>query len=217
MYSVFENLPDDKKQKIIDAAIEEFALNGYRNGSTNEIVKKAGISKGILFHYFENKKNLYLYILDYSIDYYSEFFNDYIRDIDKDDIFEIIKDINLKKLELFSDSPIMYEFITKAFVSYPEELEEDIKKRYLEVFNESFGKIISKLNMNKFREGIDKSKALEVIMFTLDGLTNKYIKEYKRKEDKIIGDVNELMNIFDEYLEILKWGITYDPGATRHM
>lgn len=217
MFSVFENLPDDKKQKIIDAAIEEFALNGYRNGSTNEIVKKAGISKGILFHYFENKKNLYLYVLDYLVDYYSKFFNDYIENIDKDDIFEIIKDINVKKLELFSDSPIMYEFIIKAFISYPEELEEDIKKRYLEVFSKNFDQIISKLDMSKFRKDIDKSKALEVIMLTLDGLTNKYIKEYKGREYKLMTDAKELMDIFEEYTDILKWGITDDPGATRHM
>lgn len=207
MFSAFENLLDDKKQKIIDVAIEEFALNGYRNGSTNEIIKKADISKGILFHYFKNKKNLYLYMLDYSIDYYSKFFDEYFENLDKSDIFDIIKEISIKKLELFSDSPIMYEFIAKAFVSYPEELEEDIRKRYLELFNKSFGKITSKLDMNRYREGIDKNKALEVIMFTLDGLSNKYIKEYKGKEDKLMANAKELMNIFDEYLDILKWGI----------
>ena len=207
MFSVFENLPEDKKQKIIDAAIEEFALNGYRNGSTNEIIKKAEISKGILFHYFKNKKNLYLYILDYSIDYYSRFFYGYIENLGNDDIFEIIKEISIKKLELFSGSPTMYEFIAKAFISYPEELEEEIRKRYEDVLVNSFGQISSKLDMKRFRENIDKNKAMEVIMFTLDGLTNKYIKEYKRKENKIMEDAKELISIFDEYLEILKWGV----------
>lgn len=207
MFSVFENLPDDKKQKIIDAAIEEFALNGYRNGSTNEIIKKADISKGILFHYFKNKKNLYLYMLDYSIDYYSKFFDEYFENLDKSDIFDIIKEINIKKLELFSDFPIMYKFIIKAFISYPKELEEDIRKRYLEVFSKNFDQIISKLDMNKFRKDIDENKALEVIMLTLDGLTNKYIKEYKGKEYKLMADAKELMDIFDEYTDILKWGI----------
>ena len=50
MYESFENLPEDKKKRIIEASIEEFAKKGYEKASTNNIVKTAGISKGILFH-----------------------------------------------------------------------------------------------------------------------------------------------------------------------
>ena len=46
--------------------MEVFAVKGYDNGSTQEIVHKAGISKGLLFHYFGTKKDLFLFLFDYS-------------------------------------------------------------------------------------------------------------------------------------------------------
>ena len=48
---------EEKKQKIYQAALEEFVEHGYQNASTNRITQRAGISKGLLFHYFKNKKN----------------------------------------------------------------------------------------------------------------------------------------------------------------
>ena len=59
----FLALDQDKQDRILNAAMEEFARNGYKNTSTNKIVKQAGISKGLLFHYFSNKKELYLMIV----------------------------------------------------------------------------------------------------------------------------------------------------------
>lgn len=44
---------------MINAALKVFALNGYRHASTDDIVREAAISKGLLFHYFENKLGVY--------------------------------------------------------------------------------------------------------------------------------------------------------------
>lgn len=61
----FLNLPDEKRQKFIDTAIEEFALNDYQNASITTLVKKMGIAKGSVYQYFENKKDLYYYLIEY--------------------------------------------------------------------------------------------------------------------------------------------------------
>ena len=68
MYSKFLNLKPEKQEKIIEVAIKEFADKGFEKASTNEIVKEAGISKGILFHYLKIK-NLFLYVYDYSMNF----------------------------------------------------------------------------------------------------------------------------------------------------
>lgn len=65
MEEKFFDLKKEKQDRIFNAAMEIFAVNGYDNGSTQEIVKKAGISKGLLFHYFETKKELYYFLYDY--------------------------------------------------------------------------------------------------------------------------------------------------------
>ena len=52
----FEKLPCEKQTEIINAAIEVFGRNEYKKASTEEISRRAGISKGMLFYYYKNKK-----------------------------------------------------------------------------------------------------------------------------------------------------------------
>ena len=63
-HQTFFNLPDKKRQKITDLAIAEFANNDYKNASITKIVKQAKIAKGSFYQYFEDKKELYLYLVD---------------------------------------------------------------------------------------------------------------------------------------------------------
>ena len=65
MNDKFFSLPEEKQQNIINAAMEVFACHDYKHASTDLIASKAGISKGLLFYYFHNKKELYLYLYDY--------------------------------------------------------------------------------------------------------------------------------------------------------
>jgi TetR/AcrR family transcriptional regulator len=59
----FFNLPEDKRSRIIDLAIQEFATHDYKNASISNIVARAGVAKGSLYQYFDNKKDLYFYLL----------------------------------------------------------------------------------------------------------------------------------------------------------
>ena len=65
MNEQFYELPQEKQLRIINAGLEVFSKNDYRHAVTDEIARKAGISKGLLFYYFHNKKSLYLYLFDY--------------------------------------------------------------------------------------------------------------------------------------------------------
>lgn len=60
----FWNLPAEKRQAIIDIAVEEFAAHDYANASISRIVARAGIAKGSIYQYFADKRELYLYLLD---------------------------------------------------------------------------------------------------------------------------------------------------------
>jgi AcrR family transcriptional regulator len=62
----FANLPAAKRQAIIDIAIEEFAAHPYATASVSRIVARAGIAKGSIYQYFENKQDFYLYLLEYA-------------------------------------------------------------------------------------------------------------------------------------------------------
>jgi len=59
----FLNLPEEKRNIIVGAAIDEFAQYGLENASTNRIVANSGISKGSFYQYFEDKQDVFMYLL----------------------------------------------------------------------------------------------------------------------------------------------------------
>lgn len=61
--ALFEKQNKDKQKRIIEAAILEFSEKGFENANTNRIARDANISVGSLFKYFNNKIDLFLYIV----------------------------------------------------------------------------------------------------------------------------------------------------------
>lgn len=61
--ALFEKQNKDKQKRIIEAAILEFSEKGFENANTNRIARGANISVGSLFKYFNNKTDLFLYIV----------------------------------------------------------------------------------------------------------------------------------------------------------
>ncbi len=59
----FFNLEDDKKQKIIQACIDEFAQHPFSSASINQIIKHANISRGSFYQYFDDKEDCYMFLL----------------------------------------------------------------------------------------------------------------------------------------------------------
>jgi AcrR family transcriptional regulator len=72
----FFNLPAEKRETIVNAAVDEFAHYGLENASTNRIVENSGISKGSFYQYFEDKQDVFLYLLSLleqeKIDYFKD-------------------------------------------------------------------------------------------------------------------------------------------------
>ncbi|WP_243545593.1 TetR/AcrR family transcriptional regulator [Pseudodesulfovibrio tunisiensis] len=65
--TTFDNLPDEKQQRIIDEATREFAEYGYHQASVNRIVTRLGIAKGSLFKYFGTKQGLFEHLFDRAV------------------------------------------------------------------------------------------------------------------------------------------------------
>lgn len=206
MYPNFNGLPEEKRRKIIDACMEEFACNGYEKASTNAIINRAGISKGILFHYFGNKKNLYLYIFDYAVEHLMNRF--YSADIaHTSDIFERYMVWGKKKIRIAYDEPLIYSMLVKAVLDPPNELKEEIQTRYERVYREGLDFFLKDMDTSKFRKGINADRAVELLALTVEALGNKYIRMFKDEPDRGMEEMEGIMDEVGEYLDILKHGI----------
>lgn len=64
----FLNLDEDKKERIIHAALDEFSENTFNDASITNIVRKADISRGSFYQYFGSKETIYQYLVNYLYD-----------------------------------------------------------------------------------------------------------------------------------------------------
>ena len=58
----FHNLSQDKKQRIFQAAVKEFASRRFSEASINQIIKAAGIPRGSFYQYFTGKEDIFAYM-----------------------------------------------------------------------------------------------------------------------------------------------------------
>ncbi len=81
-----------RKEQVIDAALQEFTTNDYEKASLNHIIKLSGISKGTFYYHFHNKEALYLYLLKTGSDMKWQYIEEQIKtraiDFEKMDIFD---------------------------------------------------------------------------------------------------------------------------------
>ncbi|MGC5325951.1 TetR/AcrR family transcriptional regulator [Brevibacillus sp. SYSU BS000544] len=90
----FFNLPEEKRNLIIHLATEEFASRPFSKASLSSIVSKAGIAKGSMYQYFEDKKDLFLYIVGLAVQEKMEYLKPYITfDQKESDFFTLLEEM----------------------------------------------------------------------------------------------------------------------------
>jgi TetR/AcrR family transcriptional regulator len=202
MFSKFLNLDTQKQDRILNAAMKEFALKGYDRASTNEIVKEAEISKGLLFHYFGNKKQLFLFLYEHMTKIFLERILEKVN-WDEKDIFFRYRQIASLKLELFKIYPEMFNFIKSIYTEASSDVKSDLNRMGKELFASSFLKLFSDIDTSNFKQGIDINKAINVINWTLEGFA------YQQQEKAIRLNLEQINNEealaeMDVYVEMLK-------------
>ena len=203
MSEFFKNLNNQKKERIINAALAEFAQKDYNDASTNNIVTTAQIGKGMLFHYFGNKKNLYLFLYKYVWEVMD---NEICSQIDtsKGDLPSILKQIGRRKLEVLKRHPDMADFISQTKREKSPQVREDLERMEKErscQLRENF--LFGKLDMNLLKPEFRNENTIKLIRWALDGCTKELQDNYKG-QDIQDSAIDELMKDYERYVEIIR-------------
>lgn len=193
------SMEPEKRDRIINAAMKEFN-KGFKKASTDAIVREAGISKGLLFHYFGNKESLYEFILKYTIDVViREYFE--IINFEQKDFLERMWQTILLKIDLSYKYPLMFDFLTTAY-------KESENNKILEVFNHVFTEIAPKIFANidetLFKEGIDPKRAVNIIYWTQRGyadtqlqkINSTSIEDFQKEYGRYLEEIKAYFDIF---------------------
>ncbi|MEH7248382.1 TetR/AcrR family transcriptional regulator [Neobacillus niacini] len=201
MISKFLSLDIEKRDRIINAAIKEFAQKGYDSASTNEIVKEASISKGLLFHYFKNKKQLFFFLFDYCYNVVADEFYKKV-DLTERDFFKRIRQAVQIKTELQAQYPDILTFIQEAVMQDSAEIKVELDKKIQELNAVNIGAVYEGIDLSKFRDDVDVQKILKIIAWTFEKMSDeellkaKMVPNHKIDFEKVYMEAEEYFEIF---------------------
>lgn len=193
------NIDEEKRNNIINSAMKEFSKNSFQKASTNVIVEDAGISKGLLFHYFGTKANLYKYLEHYSIKIITE---EIVEELDwnQRDIFLRIKEISMIKFKIMQRYPYLADFSLRIFKDKAiEEIMHSNPDFPLELYSQIY---TYNIDYSLFKENIDVKKAIDIIRWTIE----KYGDEFRRslKDGSVTFDYKTVEKEIYVYIDMLK-------------
>ena len=199
MEDIFNNIDPEKKDRIINSALEEFSKNRFEKASTNTIVSNADISKGLLYHYFDSKKSLYEHLEVFSIKTMIDAILEKVN-WEESDLFKRIKQIILIKLRVCVRYPYIIEFSKNIYEDKTiDEIKKIVESYSPEIYTEVYERNI---DYSLFKDEIDIEKVIKITEWVLEKLSEEWIANNVTTN----GDLNyrELKKEIDEYLHLLK-------------
>ncbi len=203
MKKTFEKLPEDKKQRILTACIEEFGERGYEKGSTDKIIKRAGISKGGLYEYITTKEELFLYVVEYT---YRQLYGYLERRIAEEidefpaDLLQRLRVVSELAVDFYIDHPRYVSLIVRTHELHNDAIEEQVNASFIKHFTDVFG------NSDDSCLRFEKSRITELVTWLLLKTRYEFLREFKNNKDTEVVKKRYLQN-WDFYLSVLRKGI----------
>ncbi|AFM00024.1 MULTISPECIES: TetR/AcrR family transcriptional regulator [Desulfitobacterium] len=193
------------RQKIMQGALAEFGEKGYEQAALNDICKRHNLSKGIIYHYFKSKDELYLGCVEECFAALIVF----LRKIGCEDGGELEKGLQSyfdARLRFFSQNPCYFKIFCDVITNPPGHLKTaiaEIKKDFDELNVRIFTRILSRTTL---RNGISLEEAVE----NLCRFQNYFNLEYQRALEEC-PDIKALPKLHEEncrkFVDILFYGI----------
>lgn len=193
MNGKFFDLKKEKQDRMINAALKVFAMHGYRYASTDDIVREAAISKGLLFHYFSSKLGLYSFIYDYSVRYMTLELNSTV-DGKCTDMFTLMKQIESARLHAMRGYPYMQQFLNRSMA-------EDVSEALLaiedkrNILTDTYDRIYSQMDFSKLPAGVDGEKLHKMLDFTIKGLMTERFLDASFQPEMLYDEIVDYLDM----------------------
>ncbi len=166
----FFSLPRERQDLIRNSAMTEFGAGTFKKTSADAIAQRAGVSKALLFYYFKDKRELYLYLFQYAIEesvgkyftktlYYGE-----------TDFFRALEEGHKIKMELVRRMPGLFRFVMRAYYEQDGILSAKLRKKMDDVLERSTDEFLARMELCKFKEGVDPRTVVRLLMLASEGM-----------------------------------------------
>ena len=199
MNQKFFSLPAERQDLIRNSAMVEFGEGSFKKTSADAIAKRAGVSKGLLFHYFKDKRELYLYLFQYAIDECMNIFNRHILKAvyyGETDFFRTLEIGHRVKMDMVLRHPGLFRFVMRAYYERDSVLTPKLRKKLDDVRAQTTDDYLSRMDLHKFKDGVDPRTLVRLLTLAAEGMLaetractpeeiNKLFQEYKKYADML--------------------------------
>ena len=195
----FLRLNNEKKKKLLDASFKEFSLNNFNEASINKIIKEAGISRGSFYMYFEDKKDLYFYLLE---QYGEILVNNMKKDLikNKGDLFKMFQDNIKESYNSFKNNNINFFKKSLENITIMEESKRTFGFRDKRLLKE----LIPNINLELLN---DNAKRHIEVIFAIN-MHLLMVTLFKLLKDDYLD--RKILKDYYEQLDILKYGCSIE-------
>lgn len=211
--------PDSHKESILQAAIAEFSRVGYAAASTNEIVRQANVSKGLLFHYFTSKEKLYIACQLHVMEEYGQYMVKH-SDYSSPDFFDrILKNLYIK-IEYGCRKPNYLTFINRAW--FTEAKENPLQRSDAESIviqnmkgagqpvssttEEMKNLLFKDINTTLFREEVSLLKLLDYTRLVLEFSWERFSGRYNNDGPSMVQNIGSYLKEVEDIIMLIKHG-----------
>lgn len=201
----FFNLPNEKRNRIIEAAIEEFAMYSYRQASIARIIEQAGISRGSFYQYFSDISDIYKYIFEKAGEEKLVYIYDVVTKMDDLNTFTIMKELYKAGIRFAHDHPKLAQMGSKFYkedVSVRNKVIEGLEEKSFLFYEDLLQKGIKKGDVNPT---IDV-KIASRLFYTMNlAVVENFLADTDHKH--FLEDVEGYLLEVDKMLYILEHGL----------
>ncbi len=204
----FFNLPDEKRMQIMNAAIDEFAEYGLENASTNRIVANSGISKGSFYQYFEDKLDVFEYVVTLLGEEKLVFFQSTPPPSSNMDTFGYYRWMIKRGMEFNSTNPRMVQAVSRVLLG-----EGQYYGKHFEKYREQSSQALKAMIEQAMKNGeMDPSVDVELAIMVMETWNNAiatYFLKEGLKQDDIITWIRlpETQEKIEKLLYIMEYGL----------
>jgi TetR/AcrR family transcriptional regulator len=208
----FVNLPPEKRENIVRAAVAEFAERGYQRASINNIVKRLGIAKGSLYQYFDNKEALFLHVFDHFTRQVKQYVKASVASDGRDDFFAVARQVLLAGIAFIDNHPEYFQVYLKVLFERDVPRREELVARVRLFSLEYFGPLADRaMGQGVLRRDIPASKAVFILDAMLDRFLQSYAQPYLDGGLALAGMSGErLLDEIDSMVAVLRTGLQPD-------
>jgi TetR/AcrR family transcriptional regulator len=214
---IFKNLDDEKRQRILDIAVDEFARHGFRQASVNQMVQRLGIAKGSIFQYFGSKEGLFRLIFDYAVDLVRHSLRKVKQETADTDFFERIRQSLLMGIRFIQRHPKVYQIYLKMI--FQEEF--PLRTEFLQQVHLFSAEYLRPLVQEGIARGdLRPDLDIDMTVFLLDAFMDRFLQAYcvsflDAGAHLYNAPVEEIHRKVEEFMKLLGQGIGCGAKAAR--